>query len=56
MNWNLKDIYNTEDDFYNDKKKIENKLSEIETYKGKLGESADNLFNCYKIYFYITFF
>ena len=50
MNWNLKDIYNTEDDFYNDKKKIENKLKEIERYKGKLGKGAEYLFNCYKLY------
>ena len=50
MNWNLEDIYKTEEDFNKDKKQIENKLKEIEEYKGKLGESADNLFNCYKLY------
>ena len=48
--WNLKDIYETEDDFYKAQEEIKNKLSKIQEYKGHLAESADNLYNCYKCY------
>ena len=50
MNWNLKDIYNTEEEFYKDKKKIESMLIDIQAYKGILKDSADNLYNCYRLY------
>lgn len=50
MNWNLEDIFKTEEDFKNAQKQIENKLKEIVEYKGKLGKSAENLYNCYRLY------
>ena len=48
--WNLKDIFTTEDEFKNAKLQIEEKLKKIETYKGKLHLSANNLFECYNLY------
>ena len=50
MNWNLKDIFKTEEEFYNTQEKIKNKLKQIQEYKGHIAESADNLYNCYKTY------
>ena len=48
--WNLKDIFKTKEEFLSCKKEIEEKLSKIQEYKGHLGESSDNLYNCYKTY------
>ena len=50
MNWNLKDIYNTKEEFEQAKKEIQEKLKRIGEYKGKIGESAENLYDCYKLY------
>ena len=49
-NWQLTDIFKTDEDFYNSKKLVEDKLIKIEEYKGKLCDSADNLYNCYNLY------
>ena len=49
-NWNLKDIFKTEVEFYNIQNEIKEKLNEMQTYKAHLGESAENLYNCYKTY------
>ena len=49
-NWNLKDIFETQDDFYNAQMEIEQKLKKIQTYRGKLNESSDMLYNCYREY------
>ena len=48
--WNLTDIYKDEDRFLNDKKQIQEKLTQIKLYKGKLGECANNLYECYNLY------
>ena len=32
------------------KQKIKDNLKTLEKYKGKLGESADTLYNCYRLY------
>lgn len=50
MNWNLKDIYKTENDFYKEKDKLQEKLTKITEFKGKLNESSKNIYNCYKLY------
>ena len=50
MKWNLEDIFKTKEEFNDAQKQIQNKLKEIEWYKGTLGESADNLYNCYRLY------
>ena len=49
-NWNLKDIYKNEEDFNLDGIKIEENLKSLREYKGKLGESASNLYECYNLY------
>lgn len=49
-NWNLKDIYENEEDFKLDGTKIEENLKKLREYKGKLGESASNLYECYNLY------
>ena len=49
-NWNLKDIYENEEDFNLDGTKIEENLKKLREYKGKLGESASNLYECYNLY------
>ena len=49
-NWNLKDIYKTEEEFQDEKNLIQNKLKEIEKYKGNLSKSSENIYNCYKLY------
>ena len=49
-NWNLKDIYKNEEDFNLDGTKIEENLKKLREYKGKLGESASNLYECYNLY------
>ena len=49
-NWNLKDIYKNEEDFNLDGTKIKENLKKLREYKGKLGESASNLYECYNLY------
>ena len=50
MNWNLKDIFKTKDEFEQTKEQLSNNLKRIEDYKGKLSESSEDLYNCYKLY------
>ena len=49
-NWNLKDIFQSEDEFQIAKKKIINNLDKISEFKGNLCNTSENLYNCYKIY------
>ena len=50
MNWNLEDIYMSQDEFYVAKEEIQEKLKKLNEYKGTLKESASNLYNCYRLY------
>ena len=50
MNWNLTEIFKTKEEFEQAKSQILQYLKKINEYKGKLGESADNLYNCYRLY------
>ena len=50
FNWNLQDIFKSIEEFNKEKKEIENILKNIETYQGKLCDTSDNLYNCYKLY------
>ena len=50
MNWNLEDIFRTKEEFEKAKKEIKDKLKNIQEYKGILGESSENIYNCYKLY------
>ena len=48
--WNLKEIFENKKEFDNLKKDLEDELEEISKYQGKLCESSDNLYSCYKLY------
>ena len=48
--WNLKDIFKTEDDFEEEIKELNSILEEIKKYKGKLSQSSQNIYECYKNY------
>ncbi len=41
--WAIEDLYATDEDWKRDFEKIKSKIPQIETFQGKLGESADNL-------------
>lgn len=49
-NWNLQDIFKNIEEFNKEKQEIQNILEEIKTYQGKLCDTSDNLYNCYKLY------
>jgi len=49
-NWDLKDIFETKQDFDNYCKELEKDLEEIKNYKGKLAECSENIYKCYEIY------
>ena len=49
-NWNLQDIFKNIEEFNKEKQEIQNILKQIKTYQGKLCETSDNLYNCYKLY------
>ena len=50
MNWNLKDIYKNREEFMQAQKELKSKLNIISNFRGKLGDSSDSLYNCYKLY------
>lgn len=49
--WNLSDMYPALTDWQNDVKKIESEIDQFAVYKGKLGESSQNLLNALNSYF-----
>lgn len=49
-NWNLKDIFENEEQFKKEKNKIINILEQIKVHQGTLCDTSDNLYNCYKLY------
>ena len=48
--WNLKEIFENKKEFDEMKRKLEDELEEISKYQGRLCESSDNLYSCYKLY------
>ena len=48
LDWNLEDIFRNKEEFENAKNELENKIKIVESYKGTLGKSAENIYNCYK--------
>lgn len=48
--WKFTDIYKTREDYKEDIKKVKEKLEEIVQYKGKLKDSSENIYKCYKIF------
>ena len=49
-NWNLQDIFENEEQFKKEKCEITNILEKIKLYQGRLCNTSDNLYNCYKLY------
>lgn len=49
MNWNLTDIFKDKKEYQEIKEDLLKNLDKIEKYKGKLCDSAQNLYECYKI-------
>jgi|WetSurMetagenome_2_1015567.scaffolds.fasta_scaffold30080_4 oligoendopeptidase F len=49
--WKLADIYPTLADWQTDIKKVEGSINDFDVYKGKLGESSQNLLNALSSYF-----
>lgn len=49
MKWDLTKIFKTKKDFEKMKEELLKNLDKIESYQGKLCDSANNLYNCYKI-------
>lgn len=49
-NWKLTDLFQNKEQFYNAVKKLQNDLKQIETYKGILCDTSDNLYECYALY------
>ena len=52
--WNLKDIYESNKELENDFIKVEELLEKLQTLKGNLGKSSNNLFKCYDLLEKIT--
>ena len=48
--WKFTDIYKTNEAYKEDIKKVKEKLEEIVQYKGKLKDSSENIYKCYKIF------
>lgn len=48
LEWNLEDIFHNKEEFENAKNELENKIKIVESYKGTLEKSAENIYNCYK--------
>jgi len=49
-NWNLQDIFKNVEEFNKEKQNIKILLKQIKEYQGKLCDTSDNLYNCYKLY------
>ena len=49
-NWNLKEIFESREEFDKTKKELVEDLESISSYQGKLCSSSDNLYNCYNLY------
>ena len=48
LEWNLEDIFHNKEEFENAKNELEKKIKIVESYKGNLGKSAENIYSCYK--------
>lgn len=46
--WNLKDIYSSADEWEKDFKYVKSHISDIEKFKGTLGQSGENILKCFK--------
>lgn len=48
--WNLKDIFENEEEWKKAKEEVESRIERIAKYQGKLGSSPENLLKCYQEY------
>ena len=48
--WDLTDLFENKDEFYEEIKNVKDKLKQIENYKGILCDSSENLYQCYALY------
>lgn len=48
--WNLTDLFKNKEEFYDEIRKVKDKLKQIENYKGILCDNSENLFQCYALY------
>ncbi len=48
--WNLKDIFQTKEELKKEIENLNSRLNIIKTYQGKLAESSQNIYECYKNY------
>lgn len=48
--WNLQDIFKSKEEFKFNIEELKDILENIKVYQGKLCDSSDNLYNCYKLY------
>lgn len=49
-NWKLQDIFENEEQFRKEKSETLELLNKIKDHQGKLCDTSDNLYNCYKLY------
>ena len=47
--WDLTDKFANNEEWYTKKDELKKRLLEFDVYKGKLGQSADNLYNCLEL-------
>ena len=48
--WNLTDIFKTKEEFEKEIEKLNETLNVIKTYQGKLFNSSENIYQCYRNY------
>ena len=48
--WNLTDLFKDKEEFYDEIRKVKDKLKQIENYKGILCDNSENLYQCYALY------
>lgn len=48
--WDITDIFKTKEDFEKEILILQNTLEQIKLYQGKLSESSENIYECYKLY------
>ena len=48
--WNLTDLFKNKEEFYDEIRKVKDKLKQIENYKGILCDNSENLYQCYALY------
>ena len=48
--WDLTDLFKDKEEFYEKIKNVKDKLKQIESYKGILCDSSENLYQCYQLY------